>query len=82
MPAAGQFEAQKPGAAADIERIQGAAPADHQVEDAVPRGALGGGADAVPEIGIEPGRSPAPMRRNLLFDRILINGWHPSTSNF
>jgi len=40
MAATGQFQAQKPGAAADVERIETAAPTDHQVEDAVPRGAL------------------------------------------
>ena len=44
MAARRQFERQKPGAAADIERIERAAPdGDHEVEDAVPGGALGGG---------------------------------------
>src|SRR5262245_15421349 len=66
VPARRQFEAQEPGAAADIERIEGAASADYQIEDAVPGGALGLGADAVPEIIVEPGGAPVPMRRDLL----------------
>src|SRR5438105_4152562 len=39
-------------------------------EGSVPGGALGGGADAVPEIGVEAGRPPVPMRRDLLFDLV------------
>ena len=81
VAAARQFEAQKPGAATDIERIEACTPAEHNIEDAVPGGALGGGANAVPEIGVEPGRPPVPMRRDLLFDLILLCRWHAPDSD-
>src|SRR5207248_11517612 len=67
VPAPGQFEAEKPRAAADIERIEGRTPADGETDNAVPGGAFGLGADAVPEIAVEPGRAPVPMRRDLCF---------------
>ena len=76
VTAARQFEAQKPGAAAGIERVERAAAADHQIEDAVPGGALGIGADAVAEIGIEPGGPPAPMGRDLLLNLIGLRHAH------
>ena len=69
VPARRQFERQKPGAAADIERVERAAPGtrrDHEIENAVPGGALGGAADAVAEILVEMRRAPVPMRRDLL----------------
>jgi hypothetical protein len=62
--------AQNRRAAADIERIERRASADDKFEDAVPGGALGWGADAVPEIAVEPERAPVPMRRDLLLDLV------------
>src|SRR5258708_8961650 len=63
-----QFEAQKPGAAADIERVESGPSGQGEVEDAVPGGALGLGADAMPEIRVEMRRAPTPMRGDLLLD--------------
>jgi hypothetical protein len=70
MTARRQFEAQKAGAAADIERLQPAMPAVHQSHDPVPGGTLGGGGDAVAEILVEMRRAPIPMGGDLLLDRI------------
>src|ERR1044071_1862665 len=80
VPTSGQFEPQKAGAAADIERIERRAAADHKTEDAVPGGALGLGADAVPEIAVEPGGAPVPMRRDLLLDLVTLH--HRSVIHF
>ena len=70
MPARGELEAEKPGAAAEIERVERAVRRQHQAENAVPRGALGRGADAVAEILVEMRRPPVPMGGDLLFDRV------------
>ena len=66
VPAGSEFDAEEPGAAAEIERIEHAPARQDQAEDAVPRGALGRGADAVAEILVEMRRPPIPMRGDLL----------------
>ena len=65
-----QFQRQKPGAAADIERLKAVAAAYRQREHAVPRRALFVAADAMAEIRVEIGRPPAPMRGDILLDDI------------
>ena len=70
MPAGGKFEAQKPGAATGVERVESPPRRQCETEDPVPCRMFGGGADAVPEILIEMRRTPVPMSRDLLFDRI------------
>ena len=57
----------------DLEATASANPAatgQNEIKNAVPRGALRGGADAVSEILVEIRRPPAPMRGDLLFHRI------------
>src|SRR5256885_14797146 len=56
MAARRELEDEKAGAAADVERVELAAGGNHEVEDAIPRGALGRRADAVAEICVESGR--------------------------
>ena len=68
MPARGQLEGEKAGAAAGVQRVQRGAAAQHEVEDAVPGGALVGRADAVAEVLVEGRRPPVPVRRDLLLD--------------
>src|SRR5262249_56864854 len=68
MTARGEFQAEKAGAAAGIKRIECTAPAEDEIEDAVPGGALGRGADAVTEAFIKTGRPPTPMRGDVLLD--------------
>ena len=65
-----QLKAQKARAAARIERVERAVSRQDEIEDAVPGGALGGGADAVAKAGVKPGRAPAPMGGDLRFDQI------------
>src|SRR5437667_666894 len=48
MAAGRELKAQKPGAAASVERVERTPPRRHQANDAVPSGAFGRGADAVP----------------------------------
>jgi len=77
-----EFQRQKPGAAADVERIEGAAGGHHEVEDAVPGGAFGGSLDAVPEILVEMRRTAVPVGRDLLLYRVKLYIAHfsPTTS--
>ena len=70
MPADGKFEAQKPGAATGVERVECSPRRQCETEDPIPCRMFGGGADAVPEILVEMRRTPVPMSRDLLFDRI------------
>ena len=70
MPAGRQFEAEKTGAAAGVEHGERRARRDHQIEDAVPRGALGRAGDAVAEILVEARRAAIPMGRDLLLYRV------------
>ena len=82
MAARSEFEGEKTGAAADIERIQRAAGGHHEVEDAVPGGAFGRRLDAVAEILVEMRRPAVPMGRDLLLYRIGVQTAHfsPTTS--
>src|SRR5262249_38338133 len=65
MTARCQLEAEKPCAAAPIERVERATLRQHKIEDAVPSGALAWRANAVPEILVEIRRPPAPMGGDL-----------------
>jgi hypothetical protein len=64
-----EFEAQKAGATADVERIERDARQD-QIEDTVPSAALGRGPDTMAEILVEMGSASVPMSGDLSFDRI------------
>jgi hypothetical protein len=77
-----QFEAEEAGAAAGVERVERPPGRRHQIEDAVPRGALGWAADAVAKILVEMRRPPVPMGGNLLFHWIARKRAHfsPTTS--
>jgi hypothetical protein len=70
MSAGCQFEAKKAGATADIERVECAGCQEDQIEDTVPGGALGRGADAMTDILVEMRCPPVPMSRDQLFDRV------------
>ena len=70
MAARQELEAEEPGAAADVERLQRPPAGEHEVEDTVPGGALGRRADAVAEIVVEARGAPVPVRRNLLLDHV------------
>ncbi len=70
MSARRQLQAQKSGAAAEVERIERTSIRQNQAENAVPGGALGRGADAVAEILVEMRRPPVPMGGHLLFDPV------------
>ena len=70
VPAGGKFEAQKPGAATGVERVESSPRRQCETEDPIPCRMFGGGADAVPEILVEMRRTPVPMSRDLLFYRI------------
>ena len=76
MTAGRELEAQKAGAAAGVERVERTAPREHEIEDAIPGGALGGRADAVAKAVVEPRRPPAPMGGDLLFDEISLARTH------
>ena len=67
-----QLEAEKPGAAAGIERVQVAAPREDEIEDAVPGSALRGRADAVAEVLVEVRCPPIPVGGDLLLDRVCL----------
>jgi hypothetical protein len=73
VPAGGELEAEEPRAAARIEHIEPAATGQNEIENAVPRGALCGSADAVSEILVKMRRPPPPMRGDLLFHRVRLN---------
>jgi hypothetical protein len=70
MSAGREFEAQKAGTAADVERRESAGGREDQIEDTVPGGPLGWGADAMAEILIEVRRPSVPMSGDQLFDRV------------
>ena len=53
MTAGRELEGEETGAAAGVERVERAAPPEDEIEDAVPGGALGRGADTVAEILVE-----------------------------
>jgi len=76
MTAGRQLETEEPGAAAGVERIERLAPAEGEIEDAVPGSALGGGADAVAKAVVKARRPPAPMRCDLLLDEIRLARIH------
>src|SRR5262249_16274752 len=82
MPARRQLKAEKPGAAADIERRQRRPCRHDEIENAVPRGALRGGFDAVAKILGKMRRPAIPMLGNLLLYRVGIGHAHfsPTTS--
>ena len=76
MTATRELEAEEARAAAGIERIECGPPRHDKIEYPIPGAAFGLGADAVPEILVEMGGAPAPMRRHLLLDRINLTGSH------
>ncbi len=65
-----ELEGEKPGAAADVERVEGAAAGEHEIEDAIPRSPLGGRADAVAEVLVEARGAPIPVGGDLLLDDV------------
>ena len=70
-----ELEAQEAGAAPDVERLERPTAGEHQIEDTVPGGTLGGRADAVAEVLVE-SRGPAvPVRRDLLLDDVGHGGF-------
>src|SRR5437870_9448322 len=68
MPTGRELEAEESGAATGVERLELAAAGQHQIEDAIPRGALGRRADAVAEVLVEVRRPPVPVGGDLLLD--------------
>src|SRR5439155_24410129 len=83
MAPAGELEGEKAGAAPGVERVEPAAGRKNEIEDAIPRGALGRRADAVAEVFVESGRPPVPVRGDLLLDDVrwagLAGGAHEFT---
>jgi hypothetical protein len=65
-----QLEAEKPRAAAGVERVDAAAGGKDEIEDAVPGRALGGRADAVAEVLVEVRRPPIPVGGDLSLDDV------------
>src|SRR5207302_926390 len=53
MTAGHELEGQEAGAAAGVERVERRSAGEDEVEDTVPGGTLGGGADAVAEVLVE-----------------------------
>src|ERR1700751_3154659 len=76
VTARGKLEREEAGAAADIERVERASCREHEIEDAIPGGALGGRADAVAEVLVELRRSPLPVGGDLLLDLVVWFGAH------
>src|SRR5262249_15754840 len=68
MPTSRQLEAEEAGAAAGVEHAEPASSGKNEIEDAIPRGALGGRADAVTEILVEVRRPPIPVGGDLSLD--------------
>src|SRR5436853_154960 len=83
MAPAGELEGEKAGAAPGVERVELAAGRKNEIEDAIPRGALGLRADAVAEVFVESGRPPVPVCGDLLLDDVrwagLAGGAHGFT---
>ena len=71
-----EFEAQKAGAAADVERLERTGGREDQIENTVLGSALGRGADAMAEILVEVRRPSVPMSGDLLFDRVGLGRDH------
>src|SRR5213594_3785590 len=65
-----ELEGEKPCAAPDVERVEGAAAGEHEIEDAIPRSALGGRADAVAEVLVEARGPPIPVGGHLSLDDV------------
>ena len=82
MAAARELETEKAGAAAGIERVERVPAAEDKIENAVPGGALGRGADAVAEILVEMRRASSPMGGDLLLDRVGLNRGHANIPSF
>ena len=76
MPAGRQLEAEEAGATAGVECVEPGSAREDQIEDAVPGGALSGGADAVAEVLVEVRCPPIPMGRDLLLDDVRSAGRH------
>src|SRR4029453_15068396 len=68
MTSSSELEGEKAGAAADVERVERASVREDESEDAIPRRALGGRADAMAEIFVEAGRPTIPVGGDLLFE--------------
>ena len=65
-----ELEGEKPGAAADVERVERASVCEDEGEDAIPRGPLGRRADAVAEIFVEARGPTIPVGGDLLLDDV------------
>src|SRR6202047_5209125 len=79
MTASRQLKAEETGAATGVKRIERRAPLEDESQDAVPRGTLGGGADAVAKGVVESWRPAAPMGSDLLLDDVSLSRIHAAS---
>jgi hypothetical protein len=79
MAAGRELEGEEAGSAPGVERVERAPAGEDEIENSVPGGALGGGADAVAEILVEVRRPPIPVGRDLLLDDVSLAGGHAMT---